>query len=196
MHPHEALLGCRPRLLRVIAHASGHHQQQALAGAIKRYDTVVEPEPGLRKPTLIATARRYGLNQSHRVIAEVSHRAAGKGRQAFDGCHRSKIRGPPQFLDRRSVPRRSVDENRPPPNLDNAERIGADKGVASGPLATLDALEQEGIAAVGREARVDRERGHRIRGEFLNHRHHVMIAGEFQKLLFVRPNLHASPSAD
>ncbi len=194
MHRRQTLLGLRPRLLRIFADARGHHQQQALAGTVEGYDAVVEPEPCFRKPALIATARGDCLDQTHRVVAEVAHRPAGKGRQAFDGCHRTEICCPPQFLDRRTVSQRPVHEYRPVTHLDDSERIGTNERVSSCPFAALDAFEQEGIAAIGRKAGVDRERGHRIRGELLHHRHDVIVLAELQELLFVRPNLHGSPS--
>ena len=66
--------------------------------AIEGNNAIVEPEPGFGKPALIATARRDGLDQSHRVVAEVTHGAAGKWRQALDGRHGTEICGTPQFL--------------------------------------------------------------------------------------------------
>ncbi len=86
-----------------------------------------------------------------------------------------------KFLDRGTLSRHAIHEDRPRPHLDDPEGVGADKGVASCPFPALDTFEQERIAAVGREARINRERSYSVRSELLNDRHHVDSRGRVSK---------------
>ena len=179
----DPLHGGLPRGLRIVFDAREHHQLQPLAGAVEGDHRIVEPEPGVGQTALVAAARGDGLDQPNRVVAEIAHGTATERRQIVHRRDSTEIGHPTKDIDGRPVTGRTVDQHSTVSDLDDAEGIDPGEGVAGDPLAALDALEEEGVAAAAGEPGVDGEWRHRVGGQFAHHRHDIVIARQGEKLL-------------
>ena len=170
--------------------------QDAVLHVVERQHRVEQHEPGIvfrrsRRPRgILPGLRQRRLEQRRGVVADEADGAARETRQAGD-VRRLELRHDAaddgnERLVGVAADAGAIDGGSGAARLEHEERILAEERIARDALATLDALEQEGVVGVLGDLQERGDRREQVRDDLLHHRHERAAARQFHELFVCR----------